>query len=157
MISNMVRKVLYWCAHHRGRDASKENRTCDAASWEREFSQISESSAFDILLTASCLVIKNLCEMCCQVIANLTRRGSHPETRRLFNVPSQVIFDLPLYLHRAAWPLGRASNSKPFCVANASILPKYYVFGRSQDATSVTVESEPGLKGHLSWFLLLSD
>lgn len=68
-----------------------------------------------------------------------------------FTLGFNVILDLPLYLHRAAWP------SKPFCVANASILLKYYVFGRSQDATLVTVESEPDLKGHLSWFLLLSD
>ncbi|EUB63077.1 S-phase kinase-associated protein [Echinococcus granulosus] len=97
MNSNMVRKVLYWCAYHRDRDESKEHRTCDVASWEREFFRISESSVFDILLTASCLVIKNLCEMCCQVIANLARRGTHPEIRRLFDVPSQgiMLMDVP--------------------------------------------------------------
>ncbi|PWN35323.1 putative negative regulator sulfur controller-3 [Meira miltonrushii] len=91
--SNVLKKVLEYCAHHRGdpappTDESEESRkrTTDIGDWDSKFINVDQEMLFEIILAANYLDIKPLLDVGCKTVANMIKGKTPEEIRKLFNI-----------------------------------------------------------------------
>ncbi|KAN0062394.1 hypothetical protein ACQY0O_005277 [Thecaphora frezii] len=91
--SNVLKKVLEYCAHHRNdppppADDAEESRrrTTDISEWDSKFIQVDQEMLFEIILAANYLDIKPLLDVGCKTVANMIKGKTPEEIRKLFNI-----------------------------------------------------------------------
>ncbi|KAJ9474992.1 Suppressor of kinetochore protein 1 [Pseudozyma hubeiensis] len=91
--SNVLKKVLEYCSHHRGdppapADDAEESRrrTTDISDWDAKFIQVDQEMLFEIILAANYLDIKPLLDVGCKTVANMIKGKTPEEIRKLFNI-----------------------------------------------------------------------
>ncbi|KZV67531.1 E3 ubiquitin ligase SCF complex, Skp subunit [Peniophora sp. CONT] len=91
---NVMKKVLEYCEHHRGKelpvgdDPPDENRkrTTEVGAWDSEYLAVEQEMLFEIILAANYLDIKPLLDVGCKTVANMIKGKSPQEIRELFNI-----------------------------------------------------------------------
>ncbi|TIB81979.1 hypothetical protein E3Q22_00645 [Wallemia mellicola] len=92
--SNVFKKVLEYCDHHRkdplpSSDESADDsrkRTTDINEWDQKFIQVDQEMLFEIILAANYLDIKPLLDVGCKTVANMIKGKTPEEIRKLFNI-----------------------------------------------------------------------
>ncbi|CBQ69042.1 probable negative regulator sulfur controller-3 [Sporisorium reilianum SRZ2] len=91
--SNVLKKVLEYCSHHRSdppapADDAEESRrrTTDISDWDAKFIQVDQEMLFEIILAANYLDIKPLLDVGCKTVANMIKGKTPEEIRKLFNI-----------------------------------------------------------------------
>ncbi|SCV67666.1 BQ2448_5277 [Microbotryum intermedium] len=91
--SNVLKKVLEWCEHHK-KDAdppAEENddtrrKMTEISDWDQKFIQVDQEMLFEIILAANYLDIKPLLDVGCKTVANMIKGKQPEEIRKLFNI-----------------------------------------------------------------------
>ncbi|KAK4053484.1 hypothetical protein OIV83_001651 [Microbotryomycetes sp. JL201] len=91
--SNVLKKVLEWCEHHKNdpepiaEDLDDTRRkTTEISDWDSKFIQVDQEMLFEIILAANYLDIKPLLDVGCKTVANMIKGKQPEEIRKLFNI-----------------------------------------------------------------------
>ncbi|KDE04916.1 E3 ubiquitin ligase complex SCF subunit sconC [Microbotryum lychnidis-dioicae p1A1 Lamole] len=91
--SNVLKKVLEWCEHHKKdidppaeeNDDTRRKMT-EISDWDQKFIQVDQEMLFEIILAANYLDIKPLLDVGCKTVANMIKGKQPEEIRKLFNI-----------------------------------------------------------------------
>ncbi|KAK4058522.1 hypothetical protein OIO90_000684 [Microbotryomycetes sp. JL221] len=91
--SNVLKKVLEWCEHHKNDPEpvaedldDTRRRTTEISDWDSKFIQVDQEMLFEIILAANYLDIKPLLDVGCKTVANMIKGKQPEEIRKLFNI-----------------------------------------------------------------------
>ncbi|EPY49374.1 SCF ubiquitin ligase complex subunit Skp1 [Schizosaccharomyces cryophilus OY26] len=94
--SNVLRKVLEWCEHHKNdlySNTEEESdirlkKSTDIDDWDKKFMSVDQEMLFEIILASNYLDIKPLLDTGCKTVANMIRGKSPEDIRKTFNIPN---------------------------------------------------------------------
>jgi len=91
--SNVLRKVLDYCEHHKNDPASVNSdegvaraKTSEISPWDQKFLQVDQEMLFEIIMTANYLDIRPLLEVGSRTVAGMIKNKSPEEIRKTFNI-----------------------------------------------------------------------
>eukprot|EP01096_Ripella_sp_DP13-Kostka_P013251 TRINITY_DN5715_c0_g1_i1.p2 TRINITY_DN5715_c0_g1~~TRINITY_DN5715_c0_g1_i1.p2 ORF type:complete len:172 (-),score=95.88 TRINITY_DN5715_c0_g1_i1:122-601(-) len=83
-------KVIEYCEHHKHDNsttgAEERNDTAEVSPWDEQFCKVEQSTLFELILAANYLEIKSLLDLTCSTVANMIKKKSPEEIRKLFNI-----------------------------------------------------------------------
>lgn len=91
--SNVLRKVLDYCEHHKNDPVSSTTdegvaraKTSEISPWDQKFLLVDQEMLFEIIMTANYLDIRPLLEVGSRTVANMIKNKSPEEIRKTFNI-----------------------------------------------------------------------
>ncbi|KAH8924706.1 E3 ubiquitin ligase complex SCF subunit sconC [Atractiella rhizophila] len=95
--SNVLKKVLEWCEHHKkdpepiSEDIDDTRRkTTEISDWDQKYIQVDQEMLFEIILAANYLDIEPLLDVGYKVVANMIKGKQPEEIRKLFNIVNDL-------------------------------------------------------------------
>ncbi|KAG4302284.1 hypothetical protein PCANB_001560 [Pneumocystis canis] len=95
--SNVLKKVLEWCEHHRSDPfpladddldlpIHRSKKSTEIDEWDQKFMQVDQEMLFEIILASNYLDIKPLLDVGCKTVANMIKNKTPEEIRKTFNI-----------------------------------------------------------------------
>ena len=83
----ILKKVIQWATFHKDDPPfTKEERTDDICSWDKNFLKVDQGTLFELILAANYLDIKGMLDVTTKTVANMIKGKTPDEIRKLFNI-----------------------------------------------------------------------